>query len=89
MSPIPMMLNESPYLVLVYLVYHDSVGLHEQEHLEVRIADHKHHVLATHLSLAYTSSTHAADLLWQAVLDDFPKNRHEVICIKKNRDTYS
>jgi hypothetical protein len=48
--------------VLVYLVYHDSVVLHGQQHLEVRIADHKHRVLATHLTLAYTSSTHVADL---------------------------
>ena len=64
--------------MLVYLVYHDSVVLHEQQHLEVRIADHKHHVLATHLSLAYTSSIHVADLPWQAVPDDFPGNRYEV-----------
>ena len=64
--------------MLVYLVYHDSVVLHEQPHLEVRIADHTHHVLATHLSLAYTSSIHVADLPWQAVPDDFPGNRHEV-----------
>ena len=69
-----------PYLVLVYLVYYDPVVLHEQRHLEVGIADHKHRVLATHLSLAYTSSTRVADLLWQAVPDDFPGNRHELMC---------
>jgi hypothetical protein len=66
--------------VLVYLVYHDSIVLHEQQHLEVLTADHKHRVLATRLSLAYTSSTPVADLPWQAVQDDFPGNRHEVIC---------
>jgi hypothetical protein len=67
--------------VLVYLVYHDSVVLHEQQHLEVRIADHKHCVLATRLlSLAYTSSTLIADLPWQAVQDDFPGDIDEIIC---------
>ena len=66
--------------MLVYLVYHDSAVLREQQHLEVRIADHKHRVLATHSNLAYTSSIHVADLPWQAVPDDFPGNRHEVIC---------
>ena len=81
MSFIQKILIESVlYLVLVYLVYHDSVVLQKQQHLEVRIADHKHRVLATHLNLAYTSSTHVADLPWQAVPDDFPgRNTHEVI----------
>ena len=65
--------------MLVYHVYHDSVVLHEQEHHEVWIVNHKHHVLATHLSLTYTSSVCVADLLWQAVLDNFPGDRHEVI----------
>ena len=64
--------------MLVYLVYHDSVVLHKQQHLEVRIADHKHRVLAIHLNLAYISSTLVADLPWQAVPDDFPGGRHEV-----------
>ena len=59
MSLIQIILIESPYLVLVYLVYHDSVVLHEQQHLDVRIANHKHRVLATRLSLTYTSSTPA------------------------------
>jgi hypothetical protein len=66
--------------VLVYLVYHDSVVLHEQQRLEVRIADHKHHVLATHLSPAYTSLTRVVGLQWQAAPDDFPGNRYEIMC---------
>lgn len=66
-----LILSKSPYLVLVYLVYHDSVVLHEQQHLEVRIDDHKHRVLAIHLSLTCTSSTLVADLPWQAAPDDF------------------
>ena len=67
--------------MLIYLVYHDSV-LHEQQHLKVKvwIADHKHRVLATHLSPAYTSSTRVAGLQWQAAPDDFPGNRHKITC---------
>jgi hypothetical protein len=42
--------------VLVYLVYHDSVVLHEQQHFEVRIADHKHRVLATSSSASLSMS---------------------------------
>ena len=64
--------------MLVNLIYHDSVVLHEQQHLKVRIADHTHHAPATHLSLAYTSSIHVADLPWQAGPDDFHGKRHEV-----------
>jgi len=74
------MLINSPYLVLAFPVYHGPAVLHVQQHLEVRIADHKHRALAIHLSLAYTSSTHVADLQWQAVPDGFPRNRHETIC---------
>ena len=80
MSVVQIMVIKNLYLVLVDPVYRDSADLHGQQRLEVRIADHKHRVLATHLDLAYTSSTHAADLPWQAVLDDFPGNRYEVIC---------
>jgi hypothetical protein len=76
MSLIQIMLINSPYFVLAYPVCHDSAALHGQQHLEVRIADHKHHALAIHSNLAYTSSTHVADLQWQAVPDDFPRNRH-------------
>jgi hypothetical protein len=64
----------------IYPICHGSVGLPGQQHLKVWIADHEHRVPATHLSLAYTSSIHAAGLLWQAVPDNFPGKRHEAIC---------
>lgn len=74
------MLINSPYLLLAYSVYRVSAAPHEQQHLEVRFADHKHRALAIHLNLAYTSSTHVADQQWQAVPDGFPRNEHETIC---------
>ena len=74
------MLINSPYLVLACPVYPDSAVLHGQQRLEVRIADHKHRALAIHSNLAYTSLIRVADLQWQAVPNDFPRNRCETIC---------